>query len=169
MYFVSIWGSFAASLYYLNKIHNRTVYLVLDPPAYPNIWKDGVIFEYGKYVTINWKACVLISTGFIGGLFSSFSGSGLDICTFAILTLLFRVNEKTSTPTSVVLMAINAVVGFTYRELGQSGVSPTAWCFFLVCVPGKYEYLFHASYVAHYFHHSPSCKSCVSEHLSEAL
>ena len=40
--------------------------------------------------------------GVVGGAFTSFSGSGLDICSFSILTLLFRVSEKIATPTSVV-------------------------------------------------------------------
>jgi hypothetical protein len=39
MYFVCIWGAFAVALYYLNKIKDRRVYLVLDPPHYPDIWK----------------------------------------------------------------------------------------------------------------------------------
>jgi uncharacterized protein len=39
MYFVVIWGAFAASLFHLNRIHGRKVYLVLDPPHLPAIWK----------------------------------------------------------------------------------------------------------------------------------
>lgn len=39
MYFVVIWGAFAASLFWLNRIHGRKVYLVLDPPHLPVIWK----------------------------------------------------------------------------------------------------------------------------------
>jgi hypothetical protein len=69
-------------------------------------------------------------------LFSSIAGSGLDICSFAFLTLLFRISEKTATPTSVILMAINTVVGFAYRKYGQEGVEYNAWCMFLVCAPG---------------------------------
>ncbi|CAN0380354.1 unnamed protein product, partial [Ectocarpus sp. 13 AM-2016] len=82
-----------------------------------------------------WKACVLFLCGFVGGIFSAISGSGIDICTFSILTLLFRVTEKTATPTSVVLMAINTLVGFMYRQLAMGGVEPEAVRFFTVCVP----------------------------------
>jgi hypothetical protein len=32
-----------------------------------------------------------------------------------------------ATPTSVVLMAINTVIGFIYRENIQHGVHPAAW------------------------------------------
>ena len=140
--FVVIWGSFAASLYWLNRIHGRKVYLVLDPPHIPEIWKSGIIWQLdstsgsiGSYVCINWKASALFVTGFLGGIFSSIAGSGIDICSFAVLTLLFRISEKTATPTSVILMAINTVVGFLYRECGQGGVEDGAWGFFLVCVP----------------------------------
>ena len=58
-----------------------------------------------------WQAAILILTGFLGGIFSAITGSGVDICSFSILSLLFRVSEKVSTPTSVVLMAINTCVG----------------------------------------------------------
>lgn len=142
MYFVVIWGAFAASLYYLNRTRHRKVYLIMDPPHLPIIWKDAIIFQLStdeesflSYFTINWKACVLIATGFLGGIFSSISGSGIDICSFAVLTLLFRISEKTATPTSVVLMAINTVVGFLYRNYGQEGIQSEAWGFFIVCAP----------------------------------
>jgi uncharacterized membrane protein YfcA len=108
--------------------------------------KDAVIFRLSNdeqsvfyHFNINWKACILVATGFLGGIFSSISGSGIDICSFAVLTLLFRVSEKTATPTSVLLMAINTVVGFLYREYGQGGVESDAWGFFLVCAPSKRE------------------------------
>jgi hypothetical protein len=37
-----------------------------------------------------WQAFVLTSTGIAGGVFSAVTGSGLDICSFSMLTLLFR-------------------------------------------------------------------------------
>jgi hypothetical protein len=55
------------------------VYWVLDPPHYPQIWKSGIIAQCGPF-TINWKACVLLATGFLGGIFSAIAGSGIDIC-----------------------------------------------------------------------------------------
>ena len=142
-YFVVIWGAFAASLFYLNRVYGRKVYLVLDPPHLPAIWADATIWgpystvpgSWGSYVAFNWKAATLIATGFMGGIFSSISGSGIDICSFAILTLLFRISEKTATPTSVLLMSINTIVGFLFRQFGQGGVETNAWGFLLVCAP----------------------------------
>ena len=63
-----------------------------------------------------WQAVVLLLTGFLGGIFSAITGSGVDICSFSMLSLLFRVSEKVSTPTSIVLMAINTCVGL-YSKL----------------------------------------------------
>ena len=59
--------------------------------------------------------------GFIGGNFSALAGSGVDICSFSVLSLLFRISEKVATPTSVVLMAINTCVGFYWRQLMTDG------------------------------------------------
>ena len=50
--------------------------------------------------------------GLWGGIVSGLVGSGMDIVGFSIMVLLFGLCEKVSTPTSVILMAINAVVGF---------------------------------------------------------
>ncbi|KAI6183802.1 Protein of unknown function DUF81 domain containing protein [Aphelenchoides bicaudatus] len=116
MIFVSIWFSFAISLLILNLQRKRIVY---DSIPHFN-W---------------WKALVLFGTGFFGGLLSAFSGSGVDICSFSMLTLLFRVSEKVATPTSVILMFLNTCVGFYWRQLMMSGISTLAWEYFAVSVP----------------------------------
>ena len=58
------------------------------------------------------ERAIWIATGGIGGIISGLVGSGIDIFAFSVMVLLFRMGESISTPTSVVLMAINAVVGF---------------------------------------------------------
>ena len=55
---------------------------------------------------------ILLTVGFWGGIISGFVGNGIDICAFAVMVLLFRISEKVATPTSVILMAINAIAGF---------------------------------------------------------
>ena len=57
-----------------------------------------------------------IFIGVLGGAISSLVGSGMDITCFSIMVLLFGLCEKVSTPTSVVLMAINAVAGFILHQ-----------------------------------------------------
>lgn len=90
--FVCVWFSFAFALFLLNRQHKRRT------------------FDFIPNFSL-WQGFILITTGFFGGIFSAITGSGVDICSFSILSLLFRVSEKVSTPTSVVLMAINTCVG----------------------------------------------------------
>ncbi|XP_013381493.1 uncharacterized protein LOC106152450 [Lingula anatina] len=114
--FVCIWFTFAFALFFLNINHKRRTFLKIP------------MFNW-------WKALVLVLTGFAGGMFTSFAGSGLDICSFSILTLLFRVSEKTATPTSIVLMAGNTVVGLFWRAVIIGGVSTDCWEYVAVTVP----------------------------------
>ncbi|CAD5220136.1 unnamed protein product [Bursaphelenchus okinawaensis] len=116
MMFVSIWFSFAISLLILNLQKKRKTYDTIPQ--------------------FNWlKALVLFCTGLFGGILSAYTGSGVDICSFSVLTLLFRVSEKVATPTSVVLMFLNTCVGFYWRQLIQNDVSTLAWEYFGVCIP----------------------------------
>ena len=80
---------------------------------------------------------MLFVTGFVGGIFTSFAGSGLDICSFSVLTLLFRVSEKVATPTSVVLMGGASAFGFYWRDvmMEESPIDILAWEYIAVCIP----------------------------------
>lgn len=130
MYFVVIWSSFAIGLFLLNRHHDRRVCDSIQG------WQQAVVWKYNdQWAILNWKRECLFAFGVLGGIFSSMAGSGIDICSFACLTLLFRVSEKVATPTSVILMAINTTVGFAYRQFGMGGVEDDAWGFFAVCVP----------------------------------
>nr|CAD2173600.1 unnamed protein product [Meloidogyne enterolobii] len=131
--FVSIWFSFAISLYVLNTQKKRRTH-------------SGIVkFNW-------WKALILFVAGFIGGLCSAFAGSGVDICAFSVLTLLFRLSEKVATPTSVVLMAANTCVGFFWRHLIMSEVSTLAWNYFTCSVPVVVLFAPLGSLLASHFH-----------------
>lgn len=58
-------------------------------------------------------SCLL--AGFIGGIMSGLVGNGIDIVLFSVMVLVWHLSEKISTPTSVILMAVNAVVGLFYQ------------------------------------------------------
>ncbi|CAB4022655.1 uncharacterized protein LOC110044725, partial [Paramuricea clavata] len=116
MGFVSIWFAFAFALFLLNRYHKRKTFRIIP--------------EFNT-----WKAGVLLLTGFIGGTFTAVAGTGVDICSFSILTILFRVSEKTATPTSVVLMAGNAAVGFYWRQFMMEKVLIDSYHYLAVCVP----------------------------------
>lgn len=133
MLFVSIWFSFAISLYVLNTQKKRRTHSGISQ------------FNW-------WKATVLFVAGFIGGLCSAFAGSGVDICAFSVLTLLFRLSEKVATPTSVVLMAANTCVGFFWRHLIMSEVSNLAWNYFTCSVPIVVLFAPLGSLLASHFH-----------------
>jgi hypothetical protein len=114
MAFVCIWFTFAFALFLLNRYRKRTTYKRIPD------------FKL-------WKGIVLFVTGLVGGMFTSFAGSGLDICSFSVLTILFRVSEKTATPTSVILMAANSLVAVYWRHVMMDGISREAWEFLAVC------------------------------------
>ncbi len=105
----------------IDTLHNFTgskvsaVCVASKPPPSSHTQKIVPKLLYVLIRWCNWKSVILLIAGFLGGIFSAMSGSGIDICSFAILTLLFRVSEKISTPTSVMLMAGNTMIGFAYR------------------------------------------------------
>ncbi|CAI5445423.1 unnamed protein product [Caenorhabditis angaria] len=116
MLFVSIWTAFAFALGILNAQKKRSTFR-----------------EIPEFCA--WKGWVLFFTGIIGGIFDAFAGSGIDICIFSVITLLFRVTEKTATPTTVVLKGAIAVFGFYYRAVMMGDIDQMAWRYFCVSVP----------------------------------
>jgi uncharacterized membrane protein YfcA len=70
----------------------------------------------GRNLTIHhWdkrERILCLAVGVVGGMISGLVGSGMDIFAYSVMVLLFGLCEKVSTPTSVILMAFNAVIGF---------------------------------------------------------
>jgi uncharacterized membrane protein YfcA len=73
--------------------------------------------------------------GFLGGLMSGMVGNGIDIVTFSLMVLLFRINEKVATPTSVILMAINSLVGFALHAFVIGGFTPQVQDYWIAAIP----------------------------------
>ena len=116
MLFTSVWLSFAFALYWINRYHDREVHECIE------------CFS-GRHIVM------LGGVGILGGMVSSITGSGLDILTFSLLVLRFRISEKIATPTSVVLMGINALVGSLYKGGVMNTLASEAWDYWWVCVP----------------------------------
>ena len=116
MLFTSAWLSFAVALYLINRYHDREVHRDITH----FLPRHGVL---------------LFAVGILGGVVSSITGSGLDITIFSLLVLRLRINERVATPTSVVLMGINAAVGFLWKGTLGDGMAPAAWNYWWVCVP----------------------------------
>lgn len=117
LFFVSLWLSFGTALLWLNRDCQR------------QSWQR--IPDFKKQ-----DAAMLTALGVLGGMVSGIAGSGLDILTFSLLVLVFRVDEKVATPTSVVLMASNSLVGFWWRLQSSSApILSDTWNYWWVCVP----------------------------------
>ncbi|WP_395257944.1 TSUP family transporter [Halalkalibaculum sp. DA3122] len=116
MMFVSFWLSYGIALFFINHIRKRT-----SAEALPAL-TPGQKIE-------------LVAVGFVGGILSAILGNGIDICSFAFVTLKYRLSEKIATPTSVILMAMNAVVGTLLHGLILQDLQPEAINFWLVCIP----------------------------------
>ncbi|MCG8310186.1 MAG: sulfite exporter TauE/SafE family protein [Cytophagales bacterium] len=116
MLFVSFWLSFGVVLFYVNEIYRRKT-----------------IDELPQF---NWpERLVIIFIGIIGGSISSLLGSGLDIFSFSYVTMRYHLSEKVATPTSVIVMAFNSIVGFflhavIIKDFGQAELN-----YWLVCIP----------------------------------
>ena len=78
---------------------------------------------------------ILMAAGFAGGIISGLVGNGIDIFAFSVMVLLFRVCEKVATPTSVILMAVNAVAGFMLHVFFLGDFTTEAQNYWLAAVP----------------------------------
>lgn len=116
MFFTSTWLAFAFALWWINRYRDREVRHVI----------------HGFRAR---DALLLILTGVVGGVVTSITGSGLDITTFSLLVLGMRISESVATPTSVVLMGLNAAVGFAWQATIGGGMATDAWNYWWVCVP----------------------------------
>lgn len=84
--------------------------------------------------TINEKIIIFIA-GMLGGMMSGLVGNGIDIFVFAAMVLLFRMCEKVSTPTSVILMAFNAMAGFAMQVFIVNDFTPPAMHYWYAAIP----------------------------------
>lgn len=78
---------------------------------------------------------ILFGAGVAGGIISGLVGNGIDIFTFSVMVLLFRVCEKVATPTSVILMAVNAIIGFFIHGFMMGDFSEEVKNYWLAAVP----------------------------------
>lgn len=116
MLFTSTWLAFAGALWMINRAAEREV-------------KDDHTIDTTR------AKLLFLAIGIIGGVVTSITGSGVDILTFSLLVLVFRVSESVATPTSVVLMGLNALAGALYKGTLGGGLAPEAWNYWWVAVP----------------------------------
>lgn len=116
MMFVSFWLSFGMALWVVNFVRSRDS-------------KDHLP------VLTTYQKIELLLIGVLGGIFSSVFGNGIDICTFAFVVLKYGLSEKIATPTSVILMASNAIIGTLLNAFVLETMQAEAINYLLVCIP----------------------------------
>lgn len=116
MMFVSFWLSFGIALWIVNFVKSQK-----------SRQKLPKLSSYQKLE--------LLFVGIVGGIFSSVLGNGLDICTFSFVVLKYGLSEKVATPTSVILMASNAIIGFVLHSFFLDTMQPEAVNYWLVSIP----------------------------------
>ncbi len=116
MMFVSFWLSFGIALWVVNFVRKRK-----SREQLPDL--------------SGYEKTELLLIGVLGGIFSSIFGNGLDICTFSFVVLKYGLSEKVATPTSVILMASNAIVGALLHTFVLDTMQPEAVNYLLVCLP----------------------------------
>lgn len=121
------------------------------PPPYPKILFTFVTAAFGVALVlsrwvIKWhphndfrvgggaRRWLFAAIGVVGGTFAASTGSGIDTLTFIVLTLAFGLNEKVSTPTTVVIMGLNSVVGFFVHGVVMQDIG-IVWEYWLACIP----------------------------------
>jgi len=118
VFFVSLWLAFGFALWRINHLKRPVRRTRIEDRSPRSI-------------------AFLALAGLLGGTISGVLGSGLDILVFAMLVLGFRLCETVATPTSVILMAANSLVGFAWRLIGGGGepIRTEIWDYWWVCVP----------------------------------
>jgi uncharacterized protein len=78
---------------------------------------------------------ILIAAGFLGGVVSALVGTGINSVVFMVMVLLFRINEKIVTPTTVILMTMVTVPGFLFHVFVLKDFTPTVMGYWMAAVP----------------------------------
>jgi len=116
LFFVSVWFAMGAGLWIANRRKGRHT------------------LDRARTHQLNDIARLLI-TGFIGGLITSFFGTGIGIVLFCLLTLYYGVSEKVATPTSVISMSVLTVIGFFYHAGVVQDFGTVEWSYWMVAIP----------------------------------
>ena len=78
---------------------------------------------------------ILVVAGLAGGALSGLIGCGENIVAFLVIVLLFRVNEKVVTPTTVLLMSIVTAAAFALHLFVVRDFPPVVVSYWLAAVP----------------------------------
>lgn len=97
-------------------------------------WKQRL---YNKSLALfrGQEKLIILLSGLFGGLMTGLVGNGIDIICFSVMVLLFRLSEKVATPTSVILMAFNSLIGFALHVFVIDGFNSKVANYWLAAIP----------------------------------
>jgi uncharacterized protein len=116
LFFVSLWLSFGLVLWYENRKPQREVFDHIQ-----NFIKSDM--------------ARLIFFGLIGGVISSLFGTGINIFTFCLMTIYYRINEKVAVPSSVIIMTLETILGFFIHGTIIKDFQQQAFEMWIACIP----------------------------------
>ena len=116
LFFVSLWLSFGITLWRENRRAQREVLMSIQPFEMPDKLR-------------------LVFFGIIGGMISAIFGTGINIFTFCLVTIYYRLSEKVATPSSVLIMTIETLLGFFLHAQVLGDFSQESFELWLACVP----------------------------------
>jgi uncharacterized protein len=116
LFFVSLWLSFGIALWRANRHPSRKVF-------------DEIV-DFGFSDKTG-----LILFGFVGGIISSLFGTGINIFTYCIMTIYYGVSEKVATPSSVIIMTLETILGFFLHAQILKDFQQEAYEMWIACVP----------------------------------
>jgi uncharacterized membrane protein YfcA len=116
LFFVSLWLSFGIALWLQNRKPAREVY------------EEIRNFKQNDQIR-------LVIFGLIGGIISSIFGTGINIFTFCLMTIYYRVSEKVATPSSVIIMTIETLLGVFIHTQLIGDFQPEAFELWIACIP----------------------------------
>ncbi len=116
LFFVSLWLSFGITLWRENRIPSRMVVEAIPEFQQPDMIRLAIF-------------------GLVGGVISSIFGTGINIFTFCLVTIYYRLNEKVATPSSVIIMTIETLLGFFLHTQILHDFSQASFELWLTCIP----------------------------------
>lgn len=116
LFFVSLWLSFGLVLWYENRHPHREVFDKIQ-----NFIKSDI--------------ARLLFFGLIGGMISSIFGTGINIFTFCLMTIYYRIDEKVAVPSSVIIMTFETILGFFVHGAIIGDFQQEAFEMWIACVP----------------------------------
>jgi len=116
LFFVSLWLSFGLVLWYENTKPKREVFDKIQS------------FQRSDMAR-------LLFFGLVGGMISSIFGTGINIFSFCLMTIYYRIDEKVAVPSSVIIMTLETILGFFLHAGLINDFQPEAFEMWLACIP----------------------------------